>query len=191
MQQSTSVWFIIVLALITANLPFAVQRPLLWLPWGQVGDKPRPVWLRWIASLLFFSVLGGTAYLFYQQIGDALSGWWFATLVAAYLMATTVLLAIPGWRMQSDADAAKSFVVRMLELLVLYGLCGTLAMALEQNLGNRFPQTWEFYAITGSLYMVFGYPGFVLRYLLRKPRRRRVQSADRSAGTSTASSLTA
>jgi hypothetical protein len=63
----------------------------------------------------------------------------------------------------------KYFVVRLLELFVLYFVVGGLAYLLESRIGNVFPQTWEFYAITGCVFVVFAFPGFVLRYL-KKPR---------------------
>jgi hypothetical protein len=62
----------------------------------------------------------------------------------------------------------KSFFVRVLELLVLYGLVGLLAYFFESTIGNPFKQRWEFYAITFSLFVVLAFPGFVVRYLLRR-----------------------
>jgi hypothetical protein len=64
---------------------------------------------------------------------------------------------------------AKFFVVRLLELFVLYFVVGGLAHVLESRIGNVFTQTWEFYAITGCLFVVLAFPGFVARYL-RKHR---------------------
>jgi hypothetical protein len=63
---------------------------------------------------------------------------------------------------------AKYFVVRLLELFVLYFVVGALAHALESRIGNAFPQTWEFYAISACLFVVLAFPGFVLRYLRRR-----------------------
>ncbi len=62
----------------------------------------------------------------------------------------------------------KSFFVRVLELLVLYGLVGLLAYFFESTIGNPFKQRWEFYSITFSLFVVLAFPGFVVRYLLRR-----------------------
>lgn len=77
--------------------------------------------------------------------------------------------AKPGGDMPGRART-KHFVVRLLELFVLYFVVGGLAYLLESRIGNVFPQTWEFYAITACVFVVFAFPGFVLRYL-RKPRR--------------------
>jgi hypothetical protein len=63
----------------------------------------------------------------------------------------------------------KHFAWRLLELIVLYFVVGALASALESRIGSVFAHTWEFYAITGCLFIVLAFPGFVLRYL-RKHR---------------------
>ncbi|CFO08103.1 membrane protein [Bordetella pertussis] len=55
-------------------------------------------------------------------------------------------------------------------MLVWYAVVGLLGFAFEAQLGNRFAQAWEFYAITFSLFLVLGYPGFVYRYLYKKRR---------------------
>lgn len=62
----------------------------------------------------------------------------------------------------------KPFLVRLLELFVLYFIVGALAHLLESQIGNAFPQTWEFYAITACLFVVLAFPGFVLRYLRKR-----------------------
>jgi hypothetical protein len=40
-------------------------------------------------------------------------------------------------------------------------------LLLEQSLGQIAPQGWEFYAITGTLFVTLAFPGFVYRYLLK------------------------
>ncbi len=62
----------------------------------------------------------------------------------------------------------KPFFVRLLELLVLYFLVGAVAYLLESRIGNVFAQGWEFYAVTGCLFIVLAFPGFVLRYLRKR-----------------------
>lgn len=63
--------------------------------------------------------------------------------------------------------ARKPLVVRLLEMVALYFVIGAVGLALEANIGSRFPQTWEFYAISACLFLVLGFPGFILRYLRR------------------------
>jgi Protein of unknown function (DUF2818) len=62
----------------------------------------------------------------------------------------------------------KHFVVRLLELIVLYFVIGALARALESRIGTVFEQGWEFYAITACMFVVLAFPGFVLRYLRKR-----------------------
>jgi hypothetical protein len=65
------------------------------------------------------------------------------------------------------AGRRKPFYVRLAEMIVLYFVVGGAGFALEAQLGNPFPQTWEFYAITGCLFLVLAFPGFVVRYLYK------------------------
>lgn len=69
-----------------------------------------------------------------------------------------------------NAAHAKYFVVRLLELFVLYFVVGGLAYLLESRIGNVFTQTWEFYAISACTFVVLAFPGFVLRYLRKRHR---------------------
>jgi hypothetical protein len=69
---------------------------------------------------------------------------------------------------QSGQARNKPFFARLLELLVLYFLVGALAYLLESRIGNVFAQGWEFYAVTGCLFVVLAFPGFVTRYLRKR-----------------------
>ena len=66
------------------------------------------------------------------------------------------------------AKGAKPFVMRLLELVVLYFVVGLIAMLLERRAGQNAPQIWEFYAITATLFITLAFPGFVYRYLMRR-----------------------
>ena len=77
---------------------------------------------------------------------------------------------VPMKPAQAGGVRTKRFAVRLLELIVLYFIVGGLAYALESRIGNVFDQTWEFYAITGCMFMVMAFPGFVLRYLSKRRR---------------------
>jgi len=65
-------------------------------------------------------------------------------------------------------QALKSPFIRILELFVLYFLVLGVAYGIESFIGNAFPQSWQFYAVTVCLYLVLGFPGFVHRYLRRR-----------------------
>jgi Protein of unknown function (DUF2818) len=61
----------------------------------------------------------------------------------------------------------KSLALCLAELVVWYFVVGGLGLSLEKYLGQIAPQGWEFYAITGTLFITLAFPGFVWRYLLK------------------------
>ena len=57
----------------------------------------------------------------------------------------------------------------LLELFILYFVVGTIAYFVERSsMGQVASQGWQFYATTGSLFIVFAFPGFVWRTMWRK-----------------------
>ena len=62
----------------------------------------------------------------------------------------------------------KSIGLRALELLLLYLAVGGLGLMLEARLGRVSPQGWEFYAVSGALFLTLAFPGFVWRHLRRR-----------------------
>ncbi|WP_297833511.1 DUF2818 family protein [Pseudomonas sp.] len=95
---------------------------------------------------------------------------WFIVLVALFganlpffNQRLFALITLP-----SAAPAGrKSGWLRLLELIVLYFVVGGLGYVLESRAGNVFAQGWQFYAISFSLFLVFAFPGFTLRYLVK------------------------
>lgn len=63
--------------------------------------------------------------------------------------------------------ARKNLAVRLLELLVWYLITGAVGLFLEHRAGQIAPQGWEFYAITGTLFITFAFPGFTWCYLFK------------------------
>ncbi len=177
MEQSVAIWILIILALATASLPFFVERPLLVLPWAQKGEDGRPGWLRLLESIVFFAVLAGLHYAILIWVGgslvipsDSASVGLFVLKIIVLAVAVVLVLSYAGWR-DLNKSTRRPFISRLLEVLVLYFMLGTLGFAFEINIGNFFPKTWEFYLITLCLYLVLAYPGFVFRYLLRRHYR--------------------
>ncbi len=62
----------------------------------------------------------------------------------------------------------KPFALRLVELVLLYFVVGALALLIEKRAGQIAPQGWEFYAVTGALFVTLAFPGFVYRYLARR-----------------------
>ena len=63
---------------------------------------------------------------------------------------------------------SKALAWRLAELVLGYLLVGGIAMSLEKSIGQNAPQGWEFYAVTGTLFVTLAFPGFVYRYLLKR-----------------------
>lgn len=98
MSQTASVWVVLLLALLAANLPFFNDRLFGIVPW-QTHPKP--------------------------------------------------------------------LAVRFAELVVLYFVAGGVGLMFERRAGQIAPQGWEFYAVTGALFIVLAFPGFTWRYLMK------------------------
>jgi hypothetical protein len=62
----------------------------------------------------------------------------------------------------------KSIGLRLIELVVLYFAVGLLGVLLERRAGQVRSQDWEFYAVTGAMFITFAFPGFVWRYLVHR-----------------------
>jgi hypothetical protein len=87
-----------------------------------------------------------------------------AALVAANLPFVNERLFLLGPRRQP-----KALGWRVLELLLLAALALGVGVALEARIGQRHAQGWEFYAAALCLFLTFAFPGFVWRYLRRRP----------------------
>ena len=64
----------------------------------------------------------------------------------------------------------KNLGVRLAEMVLMYFVVGGIGLALEQRAGQIAPQRWEFYAVTGALFITLAFPGFVWRYLYKHRR---------------------
>ena len=67
-------------------------------------------------------------------------------------------------------NIGKNLAARLGELVVWYLVVGAVGLLLEKSGGQIAPQGWEFYAVTGALFLTFAFPVFVYRYLFRRRR---------------------
>lgn len=90
-------------------------------------------------------------------------------VIVAALIAANLPFVNQRWLVVGPvAQPKKGLPVRIAELVLAYFLVGGLALLLERRAGQIAPQGWEFYAITGTLFLTLAFPGFVYRYLLRR-----------------------
>jgi hypothetical protein len=190
MTLSVAVWVVILGALVMANLPFVLDRPLA--AWGWAGSQGGGAALRWLRCIGFLAGVAVWSWGTLALVGGAFAGGGgSAGLFFIKLLISVLIMA--GWlywpgsgqapaasgaasgrapAARGSASLAKPFIDRFLEVLIGYVLVGTLGNALELNLGNAFTQGWEFYAVTLALFLVLGYPGFVWRYMLKQRAHR-------------------
>lgn len=171
MSQNVAIWVLILLSFICANIPMFVQRSLLFLPWQQKGEPQRPVFLRYVLFIVYTGCLVAAGWFMHRTLSQSLFVSPLHLLFVSMLLAllVTFIFAIPIWT-QRKLNIQKSFFDRLLEVSTLYGFIGVLGVGFEASLGNVFPQKWEFYAITYCLFLILSYPGFVIRYLLKRRR---------------------
>lgn len=67
-------------------------------------------------------------------------------------------------------ERRKGLAIRLAELVFWYFVVGGVGLLLEHRAGQIYPQGWEFYAVTASLFLTLAFPGFVYRYLYRRGR---------------------
>ena len=86
-----SSWFVILLALVGANLPFANERLLVVIPRGQ-GDKS--FWWRLLELLILYFAVGTIGTLLEARIGSVFTQAWGFYAVTGCLF---IVLAFPGF----------------------------------------------------------------------------------------------
>jgi hypothetical protein len=68
------------------------------------------------------------------------------------------------------AAQPKPLAIRFAELLVMYFIAVGVGLLFERRAGQIAPQGWEFYVVTGALFIVLAFPGFTWRYLMKHRR---------------------
>jgi hypothetical protein len=90
--MTASVWSLIILALLGANLPFINQRLF-----AVIRIKKKTLWIRLLELVAIYFLLGGLAYLFESNIGNVFSqGWEFFAITVCLLL----VFAFPGFIFQ-------------------------------------------------------------------------------------------
>ncbi len=91
MDISFSSWFIILLAMLAANLPFFNQRLLAVIPLPWIS---KPFWLRLLELILLYLLIGIIAHFLESRIGNVfVQGWQFYAVTACLFL----VLAFPGY----------------------------------------------------------------------------------------------
>ena len=91
---------------------------------------------------------------------------WLVIFVA--LVAANLPFVAQRFLMVFQLKTPKTLGIRLVELVIFYFIAGGLGLLLENRAGQIAPQGWEFYAITGALFLTFAFPGFTYRYLFKR-----------------------
>lgn len=89
-------------------------------------------------------------------------------VVVAAIMCANLPFLNNRWLAVIPRQGPKALWMHACELLFLYVLVGGIGLALEQWGGQIYPQGWEFYATTVTLFLTLAFPGFVYRHLLHR-----------------------
>lgn len=89
-------------------------------------------------------------------------------LILLALLAANLPFANQRIFLVGPARSTKPLAWRLAELVLLYFVVGVVGLAIENHGGQIAPQGWEFYAITGTMFVTLAFPGFVFRYLMHR-----------------------
>ena len=89
-------------------------------------------------------------------------------LVLLALLAANLPFANQRILLVGPQRSSKPLFWRLVELVVLYFVVGGIGLAIENHNGQIAPQGWEFYAVTGTMFVTLAFPGFVYRYLMHR-----------------------
>lgn len=89
-------------------------------------------------------------------------------LILLALLAANLPFANQRILLVGPLRTTKPLAWRLAELALLYFVVGAVGLALENHSGQIAPQGWEFYAITGTMFVTLAFPGFVFRYLMHR-----------------------
>jgi len=95
-----------------------------------------------------------------------------STQIMALILLALVAANVPFFNQRvlllGPQRLSKPLVWRLAELVLLYFVVGGVGLALENHSGQIAPQGWEFYAVTGTMFVTLAFPGFVYRYLMHR-----------------------
>lgn len=164
MYPESSVWLLIILALVFATIPFITERMFAFVPARLAGEPERFGGYYQLRALLSYLVLALAVYLMSGALHSV-------PLKALGFVLFIFVLALPSV-LVSPYVKIKKLAVRLFELLTMYFLVGSVGFMIEAYFANSVPQQWQFYAISLSIFVVLGFPGFVWRHLMKHPLNR-------------------
>ncbi len=90
-------------------------------------------------------------------------------LIIAFVLANLPWLHNRFFLVFDPKGGVKAFWMSGVEWMVYFVLAGALIAGLEKKVtGSIHSQEWEFYVVVIFMYMIFTFPAFVYRFILKK-----------------------
>jgi hypothetical protein len=87
------------------------------------------------------------------------------TLLLSFFILANLPWLTPRFCLVIPIGKGKSILLRLIELLIYYFVSLLVSIAFEMDFsGDVYPQTWEFFVTTFSLFLVLSVPGVVYRF---------------------------
>ena len=139
MYPEISVWLIILLAIVCANLPFLTKRIFAFVPYQLKGEPEKFAGFYTARALISYALMGFTFYLL-SEPAFPLSAKLFALFV--YIL----IFMAPGY-FYGKYISHKNIGIELLELILAICFVAAVGFFIESYYANKYTQSWQFYAI--------------------------------------------
>lgn len=162
MYPESSVWLLLGLALVGANLPFFTERFFSFVPFRLKGEPEKFVGFYLLRASAAYVVWVFAFYLLTEP-GFPLAAKLVGVLVYAAMMGASGFIYAPYVQ-------HKSIGIHVLEWLLMAVYVVGIGRFVEGHHANMAVQSWQFYAIGLAIFFVLALPGVVWRHLWRRPQ---------------------
>lgn len=95
--MSAAGWFVVLLAVFAANVPFVNQRLFAVVPIGRLGAARKGVWIRIVELIMLYFAVGALGFMLEARAGNRFEqGWQFYAITFCLFL----VFAFPGFTYQ-------------------------------------------------------------------------------------------
>lgn len=103
-------------------------------------------------------------------MGNLVPSWAVWLVLATAIVAANLPFVNQRLFVLGPRKAPKPILWHVVEMVVYLGIVTAIGRMVEAQVSQAVPQRWEFYAVWGCIFLTFGFPGFVWRFLRRGGR---------------------
>lgn len=162
MYPNYSIWIILVIVFVSANLSFLSERMFAFSPM-RVSNEPssKSSLFYFVRFLIWLSFFLCAAYLSSNVLLDL-------PVRVAGLLIMVVCFVIPGIATRKHVQF-KNIFINLYELIFFLIFVGSVGFFIEGYYANSVPLGWQFYAVGICIFLLMAFPGFVWRHLMNHP----------------------